>query len=192
MCCRCIEAVSSDQWNSVTLLMCESPGSKKYMACRRRGIVCVPTKWLTACLSEGRKVPTEGFEHEPTVQPTGSQLHSLPTNAHATQASERPQYVSQGTGCNLCCTTSCQCAKQNRSPCCLCTHMQCISEFSRHSCCRWFASATASQGPSRDAGPAGIRRNFDAHAVSTWCIWQRGRKCEVRQLGGAHQLATRQ
>ena len=112
---RCIENVRAEQWASVTHAVCAAPTGKKYKLSRSKGIPCVTTQWLSACLQHGYLVPPDGFlvPTDPSAtQGGGTQGTRVPACLEATQAGLLPQSVSQGVsivatrafqfGCNHC------------------------------------------------------------------------------------------
>jgi hypothetical protein len=97
--CRCLESVLKAQWSSVTHLLSDSPSGKKYEICQSRGIPCVNTGWLAACMAHGCLVPVEDHFVDAPAAPAASgasQGAAIPDRVGATQAAHRPQYISQG------------------------------------------------------------------------------------------------
>ena len=102
MLCRVIESVTAAQWAAVTLLLTDSPASKKYVLCRAKGIPCVQTTWLTACLQHGDFVDPKDYVLQPDSNGASTAAtQSVPVLLEATQAAARPQYVSQGVANDL-------------------------------------------------------------------------------------------
>ena len=107
--------VRVDQWGSVTHAVCGCTKGKKYKLSRQKGIPCVRTDWLSACLQRGHLVPPDEFLVQPDQGATqGTQATRVPECVDATQAALLPQYVSQGVRRHLrvCCrpTTDVRCA----------------------------------------------------------------------------------